>query len=384
MFGDYDDVDISQKAIIKVFGVGGGGCNAVDRMILSGVTGVEFVTVNTDSQALRRSKADTRILIGKKTTGGLGAGAKPEIGEKAALEDEDEIREKMAGADMVFVTAGMGGGTGSGAAPIIARIAKEMKCLTVGVVTKPFSFEGKQRMVVAIEALEKLKDNVDTLIVIPNDRLLQVAGRTTPYLDSFRAADNVLKQAVVGITELIENDGIINVDFADIRTTMLNKGTALMGIGMARGENRTKAAAQLAIKSSLLETSINGATDAIVNITSSANLSLYEVKEVIKEIESASTTELNIIYGCALNPDLGDQIIVTVIATGFSNDPLKQIKSFETKEEPKEVYEEEEEDESETKTSVFGNLFKRKPKKEKNKTNDDDSDVSVPPWLSKK
>lgn len=382
MFGDYDEY--SERAIIKVFGVGGGGCNAVDRMIENGVSGVEFVSVNTDSQALRNSKADTRILIGKKTTGGLGAGAKPEVGSKAAIENEDEIREVLAGTDMVFITAGMGGGTGSGAAPVIARIAKDMKCLTVGVVTKPFSFEGKHRTIVALEALEEFKKHVDTLIVIPNDRLLQITGRHTPYLEAFRMADNVLRQGVQGIVEIIDTTGVINVDFADIKTVMSNRGTALMGIGVAKGETRTRDAAQLAIKSSLLETSINGATYAIINITSSVQMSLYEVDEVLKEIKNASSTELNLIYGCAINPDLGDEIVVTVIATGFATDPLQNMKSTEG-----EIGDEEEEDETEP---MFGKALTRREqrkqeklrrKEEKHRQLSFDDDESIPPWLKK-
>ncbi len=382
MFEDFKDYN--QNAIIKVFGVGGGGCNAVDRMIENEVDGVEFVSVNTDAQALRRSKADKRILIGKRTTGGLGAGAHPEIGRKAAEEDEDEIREELSGTDMVFITAGMGGGTGSGAAPVIARLAKEMKCLTVGVVTKPFSFEGKQRMVIALEAIEEFKEHVDTLIIIPNDRLLQVTGRNTPYLEAFRKADNVLRQAVQGITELIYQEGVINVDFADVRTIMSNKGTALMGIGVAKGETRTKDAAQLAIKSSLLETSINGATAAIINITSSVQMSLHEVNEVINEIKNATTTDLSqLIYGCAINPELGDEIVVTVIATGFAKDPLKNMKLNLG-----EVEDEEEKD-------IFSQYSNDKPltrkeKKEKErqeklskKHDKDDDSLNIPSWLKR-
>ena len=380
MFGEDDQYN--EKAIIKVIGAGGGGCNAVDRMIENGVSGVEFISINTDSQALRKSKADTRILIGKSTTGGLGAGAMPEVGRKAALEQEDEIREALAGANMVFITAGMGGGTGSGAAPIIAQIAKDMKCLTIGVVTKPFSFEGKQRMVQALNAIEEFKQHVDALIVIPNDRLLQITGRFTPYLDAFRMADNILRQAVQGITEIIDTNGVINVDFADVRTVLSNRGTALMGIGIAKGETRTKDAAQLAIKSSLLETSINGATQAIVNITSSVSTSLYDINEIIKEIKSASTTELNLIYGCAINPELGDEIVVTVIATGFENDPLKNLPFGNDNA----IDDEDEEEEptikvSQEKPSKKDKKLGKKEKKIKEK--EKEVDTIVPPWLQK-
>ena len=383
-----EDDQYNEKAVIKVIGAGGGGCNAIDRMIENGVSGVEFISVNTDSQALRKSKAQTKILIGKSTTGGLGAGAKPEVGRQAALEQEDEIRENLSGANMVFITAGMGGGTGSGAAPVIASIARDMKCLTIGVVTKPFSFEGKQRMVQALNAIEEFKQHVDALIVIPNDRLLQITGRFTPYLDAFRMADNVLRQAVQGITEIIDTNGVINVDFADVKTVLQNRGTALMGIGIAKGETRTKDAAQLAIKSSLLETSINGATQAIVNITSSVSASLFDINEIIKEIKDATSTELNLIYGCAINPELGDEIVVTVIATGFENDPLKNVPIS-----PREEIEDEDSEESELERSYLdpkskpnkkekvkkGSIFSKNKKEPKEK----ESDVVVPPWLQK-
>ena len=282
----------------------------------------------------------------------------------------------------------MGGGTGSGAAPIIAAIARDMKCLTVGVVTKPFSFEGKQRMVAALNAIEEFKKHVDALIIIPNDRLLQITGKFTPYLDAFRMADNVLRQAVQGITEVIDTNGIINVDFADIRTVLKDKGTALMGIGVAKGETRTKDAAQLAIKSSLLETSINGATSAIVNITSSISMSLYDINEVLNEIKNATTTELNVIVGSAINPDLGDEIVVTVIATGFANDPLNDATASSK---TGEISDEDDENDRETasfldskpenkaKKTLFGPKKKDKPtKKEKDK-----NDTIVPPWLAK-
>lgn len=375
MFNEFDP--FTQKAVIKVVGVGGGGGNAVDRMIENGVSGVEFVSINTDSQVLKLSKADQRLLIGKKTTGGLGAGADPEVGKKAALENEDEIRDMLSETDMVFITAGMGGGTGSGAAPVIARIAKEMKCLTVGVVTKPFSYEGKKRMVTALEAIQELRPYVDTLIVIPNDRLLQITGRDTPYLDAFRKADNVLRQAVQGITELIENPGIINVDFADVKTVMANKGTALMGIGVGSGQSRAKQAAHLAIKSPLLETSINGATNAIVNVTSSYNLSLYEMDEILHEIQSASTTEISFIHGCAVNPALKDEVVVTVIATGFADDPLRNVVS-----DPGLIKEPDEE--------IAGGFTEKEipePKKKKikgEKKGKNQEGINVPSWLSKK
>lgn len=312
----------NQKPVIKVIGVGGGGGSAVNRMIENDVQGVEFVAMNTDAQVLKLSKADVRLQLGKNLTRGLGAGASPEVGRQAAMESEEEIRDILRGTDMVFITAGMGGGTGTGAAPIIARIARELGSLTIGIVTKPFGFEGRKRASVALQGLEELKPFVDTLIVIPNDKLLYIVDKDTPYLEAFREADNVLRQGVQGITEIIAVPGVVNVDFADVKTVMKDKGTALMGIGIASGENRGIEAARAAIRSPLLETSINGATDAIVNITSNANASLYEITEIIEEIRSSSTTEINVIYGSAINSDLDDEIIVTVIATGFSEDPL--------------------------------------------------------------
>lgn len=381
MFNRNDEYQ--SQAIIKVIGVGGGGNNAVDRMIENGVSGAEFISINTDQQALRRSKADTRILIGKKTTGGLGAGANPEVGRKAAEEDQDEIRDALSGTDMVFITAGMGGGTGSGAAPVVARIAREeMGCLTVGVVTKPFSFEGPERTVSALEAIHNLRPYVDTLIVIPNDRLLQITGRETPYLEAFRLADNVLRQAVQGITELINSPGVINVDFADVRTTMKDKGTALMGIGVAKGATRAKDAAQLAIKSPLLETSINGATRAIVNVTSSVNLSLYEMAEITNEIQSGSSTRINFINGCVINQDLKDEIVVTVIATGFETDPLENlsvihdvpIEEEQTDTTPEDIFAKE----PKQKKGLFGK------KNKKSKADKDDKGMDIPSWLRKK
>ncbi|MFA5741554.1 MAG: cell division protein FtsZ [Candidatus Izemoplasmatales bacterium] len=312
----------NQKPMIKVIGVGGGGGSAINRMIENDVQGVEFVVMNTDAQVLKLSKADIRLQLGKMLTRGLGAGASPEVGRQAALESEDEIREILAETDMVFITAGMGGGTGTGAAPVIARIAREMGCLTIGIVTKPFSFEGRKRAAVALTGLEELKPFVDTLIVIPNDKLLYIVDKDTPYLDAFREADNVLRQGVQGITEIIAVPGVVNVDFADVKTVMKDKGTALMGIGIASGDNRAVEAARAAIRSPLLETSINGATDAIVNITSGYDASLYEINEIVEEIQKSSTTDINVIYGSAINIDLNDEIIVTVIATGFSEDPL--------------------------------------------------------------
>lgn len=315
IFGENDC--FSQKPIIKVIGVGGAGGNAVDRMVENDVRGVEFIAMNTDAQDLKNSKASVRVQLGRALTRGLGAGAKPEVGRAAALESADDIAEIIEGADMVFITCGMGGGTGTGAAAVIAKIAKEQGCLTVGIVTKPFFFEGPERMSKAVVGLENLKEYVDTLIVIPNQRLLSIVDPGTPMLEAFREADNVLRQGVQGIAEIIAFPGLINVDFADVRTVMQNKGTALMGIGTARGENRAIDAARRAIHSSLLEVSIDGATDAIVNITSSADIPLKETEDIIAEIRNSCDKSLNVIYGSAINDDLGDEIVVTVIATGY-------------------------------------------------------------------
>jgi cell division protein FtsZ len=311
------DTSIDQLATIKVIGVGGGGNNAVNRMIDHGVQGVEFIAANTDAQALNLSKAETKIQIGGKLTRGLGAGANPEVGKKAAEESREQLEEILQGADMIFVTAGMGGGTGTGAAPVIAQIAKDLGALTVGVVTRPFSFEGRRRSSQAVSGIEALKNNVDTLIVIPNDRLLEIVDKNTPMLEAFREADNVLRQGVQGISDLIAKPGLINVDFADVKTIMFNKGSALMGIGIATGENRATEAAKKAISSPLLETSIDGAHGILMNITGGTNLSLYEVQEAADLVTNAADEEVNVIFGSVINEDLKDEIIVTVIATGF-------------------------------------------------------------------
>lgn len=315
VFG-YSD-EFNQKPVIKVIGVGGGGNSALNRMIENEVKGVSYVAMNTDAQVLKVSKADERIQLGKRLTRGLGAGAKPEIGKQAALESESEIREVLSNADMVFITAGMGGGTGTGAAPIVAKIAKEMGILTIGIVTKPFVFEGPVRMQHAIMGLEELKPNVDTLIVIPNERLFSIADQTTQLFDAFRESDKILRQGVQGIAEIIAVPGIINVDFADVRTVMEGKGTALMGIGMASGENRAVEAARKAIHSKLLEVSIDGATDAIINITTSSAVTLFEIEDALKEIRNATESDLNVIYGHTVNIDLDDEMIITIIATGY-------------------------------------------------------------------
>lgn len=323
------DLEVEQIAQIKVVGVGGGGSNAVNRMIEGGVQGVEFIAVNTDAQALNRSKAPTRVQIGEKLTRGLGAGAKPEIGKKAAEESREQIENVLKGADMVFVTAGMGGGTGTGAAPEIAAIARELGSLTVGVVTRPFTFEGKKRATQAEQGVEALKENVDTLIVIPNDRLLEIVDKNTPMLEAFREADNVLRQGVQGISDLIAVPGLINLDFADVKTIMTERGSALMGIGTATGENRAAEAAKKAICSPLLETSINGARGVLMNITGGTNLSLYEVNEAADIVQQASDPDVNMIFGAVINEDLKDEILVTVIATGFDQEQTDQGRSHQ-------------------------------------------------------
>jgi cell division protein FtsZ len=314
------DTSLDQLAVIKVIGVGGGGNNAVNRMIEHGVKGVEFIAVNTDAQALNLSKSEVRLQIGAKLTRGLGAGANPEVGKKAAEESKEQIEEALRGADMVFVTAGMGGGTGTGAAPVIAQIAREIGALTVGVVTRPFTFEGRKRSTQAIGGIGSMKEAVDTLIVIPNDRLLEIVDKNTPMLEAFREADNVLRQGVQGISDLIAVPGLINLDFADVKTIMSNKGSALMGIGISSGENRAAEAAKKAISSPLLETSIDGAKGVLMNITGGSNLSLFEVQEAADIVASASDEDVNMIFGSVINDNLKDEIIVTVIATGFSED----------------------------------------------------------------
>ena len=317
MIFDDNDAFNSQKASIKVVGIGGGGGNAINRMIDNDVRGVEFVAVNTDAQDLKDSKAEVRIQIGARLTRGLGAGADPEVGRNAAIESEEELRQHLLGTDLVFITAGMGGGTGTGAAPVIARIAKECGCLTLAIVTKPFAFEGQKRMEKALKGAAELKKYVDSLIIIPNEKLLSIVDKSTSMLDAFREADTVLRQGVQGIAEIIAFPGLINVDFADVKTVMANKGTALMGIGVASGEHRAIEAARRAIHSQLLEISLDGATDAIVNITSGENITLFEINACVEEIRHSCSSNLNIIYGTAINRKFKDEMVVTVIATGY-------------------------------------------------------------------
>ena len=304
-------------ARIKVIGVGGGGCNAVNRMIDEGLHGIEFITVNTDAQALVMSRAQTKVRIGDKTTRGLGAGGVPEVGKKSAEESSEELYEALKGADMVFVTAGLGGGTGTGAAPIVAQIAKEIGALTIGVVTRPFTFEGAKRLQSAEQGIARLKEHADTLIVIPNDRLLQIVDRKATLQDSFRTADDVLRQGIQGISELITVPGMINLDFADVRTIMSEGGAALMAVGRASGEDRAQKAAEAAISSQLLDITIDGARGILFNVTGGPNLTLFEVNQAAAIIKETAHPDVNLIFGAVIDPDMGDDLRITVIATGF-------------------------------------------------------------------
>src|SRR4051794_9782553 len=304
-------------AVIKVVGVGGGGTNAVNRMVDAGLSGVEFIAVNTDAQALMMCDADLKIHIGSKATRGLGAGADPAVGHAAATESRDELKEALKGADMIFVTAGEGGGTGTGAAPIVAELGRELEALTVGVVTRPFAFEGRKRSDQAERGIENLRDRVDTLIVIENDRLLQVVEKRTTVIEAFRMADDILRQGVQGITDLITIPGLVNLDFADVRTIMRDAGSALMGIGIASGENRAAEAARAAVSSPLLETAIDGATGILLNITGGPDIGLFEVNEAAEVVTSAADQNANVIFGAVIDDAAGDDVHVTVIATGF-------------------------------------------------------------------
>ncbi len=314
---DFDMIPGENFAQIKVVGVGGGGGNAVNRMIAEGMGGVEFIAVNTDAQALMLSQGKTRVRIGDKLTRGLGAGGNPDIGRKAAEESADELYEVMRGADMVFITCGMGGGTGTGAAPVIAQIAKELGSLTIGVVTRPFTFEGKRRNDAAEAGIEALKNHVDTLIVIPNDRLLQVADKRASLQDAFRVADDVLRQGIQGISELITVPGLINLDFADVRTIMSEGGAALMAVGSAKGDDRARKAAEAAVSSHLLDVTIDGARGILFNVTGGPDLSLFEVNEAAAIIKDTAHPDVNLIFGAVIDPNMVDSVRITVIATGF-------------------------------------------------------------------
>ncbi len=310
-------LEMDQLAKIKVIGLGGGGNNAINRMVESGVKGVEFLAANTDLQVLNTSKADVKIQIGATLTDGLGAGGMPEIGKESAIESKKEIEDALTGADMVFVTCGMGGGTGTGSAPVVAEIAQALGALTIGIVTKPFSFEGKKRMQNALEGIEELKKHVDTLIVIPNDRLREIIDKTTPMLEAFKEVDNVLRRGVQSISDLIAVVGLVNLDFADVKAVMEKSGRAIIGIGIGMGEDRAIEAARQAVSSPLLETSIEGATDAIINITGGVNLTLFEAEQAAEVVRAAANTDINTIFGSVINENLSDEVIVTVIATGF-------------------------------------------------------------------
>lgn len=312
------DNSLSSGANIKVIGVGGAGGNAVNRMIEDGVEGVEFIVANTDVQALKANRAETKIQLGEKLTRGLGAGANPEIGRKSAEESEEVLAEALEGADMVFVTGGMGGGTGTGAASIIARIAKDQGALTVGVITRPFTFEGPKRGRFAAEGIAQMREHVDTLVTISNNRLLEIVDKKTPMLEAFREADNVLRQGVQGISDLITNPGYVNLDFADVKTVMANQGSALMGIGSSSGENRTAEATKKAISSPLLEVSLNGAENVLLNITGNQDLTLFEAQDASDIVAAAASGDVNIIFGTSINENLDDEVVVTVIATGIN------------------------------------------------------------------
>ena len=318
-------LEMDQLAKIKVIGLGGGGGNAINRMVESGVKGVEFIAANTDLQVLNSSKADVKIQIGASLTDGLGAGARPDIGKEAAVESKKEIEDALAGADMVFVTCGMGGGTGTGAAPIVAEIAQALGALTVAIVTKPFSFEGKKRMENAAGGLAELKKHVDTLIVIPNDRLREIIDKSTPMLEAFKEVDNVLRRGVQAISDLIAVVGLVNLDFADVRAVMEKSGHAIIGIGIGMGEDRAIEAAKQAVSSPLLEASIEGATDAIINVTGGVNLTLFEAEQAAEVVRAAANTDINTIFGSVINENLSDEVIVTVIATGFDKAKQKEI-----------------------------------------------------------
>ena len=326
MFG----LEMDQIAKIKVIGVGGGGNNAVNRMIESGVKGVEFIVANTDLQVLNASKASNKLQIGKTITNGLGAGANPEVGREAAIESKDEIKEALKGADMVFVTCGMGGGTGTGAAPVIAEIAQELGALTIGIVTKPFRFEGRRRMEHAILGIDELKKHVDTLIVIPNDRLRDIIDKSTPMLEAFKEVDNVLHRGVQSISDLIAVSGLVNLDFADVKTIMKDTGMAHMGIGRASGENRAEDAAKQAVQSPLLETSIEGARGVIINITGGEDLGLHEVNTAAELVQRSVDPEANIIFGTVTDPNMGEDIQITVIATGFEKPEARVASSVDS------------------------------------------------------
>ena len=375
-------------AVIKVVGIGGGGVNAVNRMIDAGLRGVEFIAINTDAQALLMSDADVKLDIGRDLTRGLGAGSDPDIGTQAAEDHRDEIVEVLKGADMVFVTAGEGGGTGTGGAPVVARVAKELGALTIGVVTRPFTFEGRRRSNQAEQGIADLKEEVDTLIIIPNDRLLQIADGDTSVVQAFQLADDVLLQGVQGITDLITTPGLINLDFADVRTVMNDAGSALMGIGKARGDSRAVEAAKLAISSPLLEASIDGARGVLLMLAGGSDLGLFEVNEAADVITAAADAEANIIFGAVIDDSLGDEVKVTVIAAGFDKfgAPVEQQGAFVARTEPSEgprpvpdrpLIEEDDDEEDD----VFASQTRERPRVVNIDDSDGDDDIDVPSFL---
>ena len=390
------DVDLGQFASIKVIGVGGAGNNAINRMVQHGLKGVEFISVNTDRQALYMSQAGQRIQIGEKLTKGLGAGANPEIGQKAAEESREDIANAIRDADMVFITAGMGGGTGTGAAPVIASVAKELGILTVGVVTKPFSFEGKQRSANAERGIENLKNNVDTLVVIPNDRLLLVVGKGTSIVDAFRLADDVLRQGIQGISDLLAIPSLINLDFADVKTIMSGSGIAHMGIGLSTGEDRAVAAAKQAIQSPMLETSIEGAHGVLLNITGGPNMGIMEVTEAAEMVQQAADPDANIIFGAGIDETLGDSLRITVIATGFTtpnkgmqSTNINKLKKADKQEDDLELFStiddasSAEPEEEELDFPTFRTPERQKPidRPAFGRVEDEDDDLEIPTWL---
>ena len=380
MFGG---LEMDQLAKIKVIGIGGGGGNAINSMVETGVKGVEFIAAKTDVQVLNTSKADKKIQLGKS---GLGAGAKPEIGKEAALEAKKEIEDALKGADMVFITCGMGGGTGSGAAPIVAEIAQELGALTVAIVTKPFTFEGKRRMQNAMESIDELKKHVDTLIVIPNDRLREIIDKTTPMLEAFKEVDNVLRRGVQSITDLIAVVGLVNLDFADVKAVMEKSGNAIIGIGIGMGEERAIEAAKQAVSSPLLETSISGATDAIINITGGMNLTLFEAEQAAEVVRAAANTDINTIFGSVINENLTDEVIVTVIATGFDKHNKEKEVPKRVVERPTIVPPQQQENVQQVRRTRSETIEQPVPQKiEKLENNDDNDDednmYDIPPYL---
>lgn len=355
---EFEDASFNNSANIKVVGIGGGGNNAINRMIEAGLQGVEFISINTDAQSLQSSLVNKKIQIGSKLTKGLGAGANPEIGKAAADESREELYKLLQGTDMIFITAGMGGGTGTGAAPVLAQIAKEVGALTIGVVTKPFSFEGKKREASAKEGIEKLSQYVDSLIIVQNDKLLELADKRTPMLQAFKMADDILRQCVQSISDLIVMPALINLDFADVRTIMSENGAALMGIGKAAGENRAQEAALASISSALLDTNIDGAKGVLLNITGGNDLTLFEVNEIATIVTEACDSEVNVIFGAAIDPEVQDEISVTVIATGFEGEYTSiRSRKKKAKEEAKDGKEVQEESAEEDKKDNLDFMF---------------------------